>query len=254
MNKFLLVVLVLLTGCTNVIPEDISDHPVKGTYQFVEETEGNLSLVNDEVRVLVYQQFIRTYKLSKDPHYYYRPITILVNKEIGLPSNFVPQDLIRTQVATSPRASNVMIRKDVNVALKALFSAAKEEGVELWFQSGYRSYSVQKQLYERYVKQYGEAVANSFSAKPGHSEHQTGLAIDVTSPNSNSSFEGDFGDSKEGKWLAINAHRFGFIIRYPKDKTEITGYIYEPWHLRYVGVELATTLFESGLVMEELDN
>ncbi|PKM87241.1 MAG: D-alanyl-D-alanine carboxypeptidase [Firmicutes bacterium HGW-Firmicutes-10] len=254
MNKFLLVVLVLLTGCTMRPPEDISDHPVTGTYRFVEETEGNLSLVNDEMRVLVYQEFIRTFRLSKDPHYYFRPITILVNKEIGLPADFVPHDLIKTQVATSPRASNVMIRRDVNIALKTLFSAAKEEGMELWFQSGYRSYSVQKRLYQKYVDLYGEERANSFSAKPGHSEHQTGLAIDVTSPSASGKLVNDFGDSREGKWLAENAHTFGFIIRYPADKTEITGYIYEPWHLRYVGIELATYLFENGLVMEELDN
>lgn len=254
MNKFLLVLVLFLTGCSIEPPEDISPHPIKGTYRFVEESEGNLSLVDDVMRVLVYQQFFETFVLSKDPHYYYRTTTILINKQWGLPADFVPHDLIKAQVPLSPRSRNFMIRKDVNTALKSLFSAAQEDGVELWFHSGYRSYAEQRRVYQRYVDSYGEKVANTFAAKPGHSEHQSGLAIDITSPKSSSLFAPNFGDSKEGKWVANHAHQFGFIIRYPKDKSEITGYIYEPWHLRYVGIELATMLFESGLVLEELEN
>ena len=153
----------------------------------------------------------------------------------------------------SPRSNFPYVRKVAHDALKEMFEAALVEGVELWFHSGYRSYQAQKQLYENYVVRYGQQQADIFSAKPGHSEHQSGLAIDITSPSSSGPFDVSFGDSVEGKWVAQHASEFGFIVRYPRDKTEITGYMYEPWHLRYVGVRLATELYKSGKVMEELD-
>jgi zinc D-Ala-D-Ala carboxypeptidase len=253
MGKILLALVLFLIGSTIRTPEDVH-HPVKGTYRFVEESEGNLSLVDDAMRILVYQQFTQMLSLIKDPHRDFRSATILVNKQFGLPADFVPYDLIKAQVPLSPLSRNSLIRKDVNEALKVLFDAAKAEGVELWFHSGYRSYTEQKRVYQRYVRRHGEKSANTFSAKPGYSEHQTGLAVDITSPKSRSLFSQGFGDSKEGKWLAENSYRFGFVIRYPKEKSEITGYIYEPWHLRYVGIDLAITLFESGLVLEESEN
>jgi zinc D-Ala-D-Ala carboxypeptidase len=252
MKKTLLILLVILAGCT--VKDPLPPKPVKGTYRFVEETEGNLSLVDDAMRVLVYQQFIRDFKLSKDPHYFYRSVTILINKEFALPKDFVPKDLVRADMPLSPRSNYPYVRKDAHDALKRMFEEALEEGIELWFHSGYRSYASQKLLYENYVMRYGQEQADIFSAKPGHSEHQSGLAIDITSPSANGPFAIAFGDSIEGKWVAKHAHNFGFIVRYPKDKTAVTGYMYEPWHLRYVGIELATQLFENGLVLEELNN
>jgi zinc D-Ala-D-Ala carboxypeptidase len=247
-----LTVLLILSGCSIKQPDDPVKDPGKGTYQFVEETEGNLALVDDAMRVLIYQEFIRAYKLSKDPHYLYRSITILINKQFGLPQDFVPKDLVKADMLLSPRSNYPYVRKDAHDALKIMFDAALEEGIELWFHSGYRSYGAQKQIYDSYVLRYGQAKADVFSAKPGHSEHQTGLAIDITSPSSSGPFDLKFGKSKEGRWVAEHAHLYGFIVRYPEDKTEITGYMYEPWHIRYVGIELATILFESGKVMEEL--
>ncbi len=252
MKKFILIMLVILAGCN--VSDPVQPEPVKGTYRFVEKTEGNLSLVDDAMRVLVYEQFIRDYKLSKDPHYFYRSVTILINKEFALPKDFVPKDLVKADMPLSPRSNYPYMRKDAHDALKAMFEVALDEGFELWFHSGYRSYASQKLLYENYVVRYGQVQADIFSAKPGHSEHQSGLAIDITAPSSEGPFSVFFGDSAEGKWVAKHAHEFGFIVRYPKDKTEITGYMYEPWHLRYVGVELATQLYTSGKVMEELDN
>jgi D-alanyl-D-alanine carboxypeptidase len=254
MRKFLLVLLLVLVGCSTALPEEPQPNPVTFTYQFVEETEGNLSLVTDEMRVLVYEQFIRDFILSKDPHYFYRSITILINKEFALPQDYVPKDLIKADMPLSPRSNYQYVRKDAHDALKTMFDSARDDGYELWFHSGYRSYASQKLLYENYVKRYGQAQADIFSAKPGHSEHQSGLAVDISSPGSEGPFAVAFGDSPEGRWVAQHAHIYGFVVRYPKDKTEITGYMYEPWHLRYVGVELATILFESGQVMEELDN
>jgi D-alanyl-D-alanine carboxypeptidase len=251
MKKFLLVLCVMLAGCA--VSDPVQPEPRKGTYRFVEETEGNLSLVDDAMRIVVYQQFIETFKLSKDPHYLYRSITILINKEFGLPQDFVPLDLVKADMPLSPRSNFPTVRKVAHDALKVMFEAALEAGVELWFHSGYRSYASQKLLYENYVVRYGQQQADIFSAKPGHSEHQSGLAIDITSPSSSGPFAIAFGDSVEGKWVARHAHEFGFVVRYPKDKTEITGYMYEPWHLRYVGINLATKLYNEGKVMEELD-
>lgn len=252
MKKLLLVLMVILVGCS--VSHPVVSEPSKGTYRFVEESEGNLSSVDDVMRRAVYQQFIEKYKLSKDPYYLYRSITILINKELALPQDFVPLDLVKADMPISPRSNFPYVRKVAHDALKAMFEAALVDGVELWFHSGYRSYQAQKQLYENYVVRYGQQQADIFSAKPGHSEHQTGLAIDITSPNSSGPFDVSFGDSVEGKWVAQHASEFGFIVRYPRDKTEITGYMYEPWHLRYVGVRLATELYKSGKVMEELNN
>ena len=143
------------------------------------------------------------------------------------------------------------LRKEAADALKRMFDAAKQEGIYLYARSGYRSYQTQVNLFENYARQHGEEEANKFSAKPGHSEHQTGLTMDVTSESVNFQLTESFGETKEGIWLKENAHKFGFIIRYPKDKEHITGYIYEPWHIRYLGVDLATEITEMGLTYEE---
>ena len=122
---------------------------------------------------------------------------------------------------------------------------AKALGLNIPLVSGYRSYETQEKLYNKYVKKDGEKKANTYSAKPGESEHQTGLAFDI------GSVDRSFANTIEAKWLAENAYLYGFIIRYPKDKEEITGYNYEPWHLRYVGQELAKYLKKNNLTLEE---
>lgn len=156
---------------------------------------------------------------------------LVVNKKYSLPSNY--------GTGVSNEAYN---------QLKKLQDKAKESGLTIKLISGYRSYDYQKNLYSNYVKKHGEAIANTFSAKPGHSEHQTGLAFDVGAIDDN------YGKTKEGEWLAQNAHLYGFIIRYPKGKQSITGYKYEPWHIRYLGKDLATKVYQSGLCLEEYLN
>lgn len=126
-----------------------------------------------------------------------------------------------------------------------LAKAAADEGLNIWLASGFRSYERQKTIYNNYVNWYGQAKTDTLSARPGHSEHQTGLAIDVNSVTDS------FGSTPEAAWLAEHAHEFGFIIRYPKGKEHITGYKYEPWHIRYLGVDMATTIYNSGLTLEE---
>ena len=126
-----------------------------------------------------------------------------------------------------------------------LSNSASKEGLNIYLSSGYRSYSYQQGIYNNYVSWYGKATADTFSARAGHSEHQTGLAIDVNS------IDDSFAGTPEAIWLENHAHEFGFIIRYPKGKENITGYKYEPWHIRYLGVEKATDVYNSGLTLEE---
>jgi D-alanyl-D-alanine carboxypeptidase len=123
--------------------------------------------------------------------------------------------------------------------------AAAKEGLNIYISSGYRSYNRQVTLYNNYVKSDGVALADTYSSRPGHSEHQTGLCFDLNT------IDDSFGNTAESAWLEKHAQEYGFIIRFPKGKESYTGYQYEPWHLRYVGVELATKIYESGLSLEE---
>ena len=158
---------------------------------------------------------------------------LIVNKSYPLPENYAPgRD------------------EDAFLALCVLFSDAKAEGHALKVASGYRSFADQRYIYNGYAAQSGKEAADRFSARAGHSEHQSGLAFDVNLPDLDQLLT-SFGDSPVGKWIAENAHRYGFIIRYPEDKESVTGYMYEPWHLRYVGEELAAAMYESGLTLEE---
>lgn len=165
-------------------------------------------------------------------------ITVVVNKKHKLPSTYVPT-----------LSSNGRLRPEANTALNSLISAASSQGVSLKYISGYRSYAKQEQLYNGYVASDGQAAADTYSARPGYSEHQTGLAADVGT--SSCDLETCFADTTAGKWVAANAYKYGFVVRYPKGKEAITGYQYEPWHLRYLGVSEATAVYNSGKTLEE---
>ncbi|UWG98002.1 M15 family metallopeptidase [Dehalobacter sp. DCM] len=181
-------------------------------------------------------------------------IAVLVNKQNDLPADYVPSDLVNVNIPFTfkEQAPKRMLRQEAATKLEELFSAAKEQNIILYGVSGYRSYQTQEGLFANFVRRYGsEEKANQISAKPGQSEHQTGLAMDVTSQSVNFGLEETFGATDEFSWLIANAHRFGFIIRYPKGKEYLTEYTYEPWHLRYVGVELASTLYKQNITFEE---
>ena len=154
---------------------------------------------------------------------------LIANKTYDLPSWYDPGGLTGETYA----------------AFTQMQTAAWNEGISLWICSGYRSYDTQNWLYWSYVSRDGQAAADTYSARPGHSEHQTGMAIDVNNTLST------FAYSAEGIWLAEHCHEYGFIIRYPAGKEYITGYMYEPWHVRYVGTELAGILHANGLTLEE---
>lgn len=181
-----------------------------------------------------------------------RSIVALVNKQYSLGEDYAPEDLVTVDVPTILENPEVnQLRKVAADALKEMFDQAEEAGIYLHARSGYRSYQTQVQLFQGYADQHGEEAANRYSAKPGHSEHQTGLVMDVTSESVNYQLTESFGETEEGKWLSEHAHEFGFIIRYPEGAEDITGYIYEPWHIRYLGVNMATKVYESGLTYEE---
>ncbi len=168
----------------------------------------------------------------------------LVNRSQLICESYVPE-IRKTNL---PGMSQSM-RYDAAEALEILFEAAKQDGIRLSTVSGYRSYSKQNTIYERKVASAGVEVADAYVALPGSSEHQLGLAMDVSKTNS-SSLSSKFGTTAEGKWVAENAYKYGFIIRYPEGMEEITGYSYEPWHLRYIGIEYAKEVYESGLPLD----
>jgi D-alanyl-D-alanine carboxypeptidase len=182
-------------------------------------------------------------------------IWIVANKQRPLqPKTYVPADLTVPSIQLRSNITNDerQVRRATADALVELSKAAATYGVTLTLESGYRSYNFQVNLYNRYVQQQGQDVADTQSARAGFSEHQTGLAADVggiTRPGCN--VEQCFADTPEGQWVAANAFKYGFIIRYPEGKTPITGYTYEPWHLRYVGVELATEMHTKNILTLE---
>ena len=175
----------------------------------------------------------------------------VVNKLRPLtPKTYVPSNLV---VPNIPLRGNITstekyVRSDTATALEKMVADATAQGVHFNLQSGYRSYDFQVTLYNRYVQQQGQAAADTQSARPGYSEHQTGLAADLGgTSNPSCNVEAFYGTTAESNWLAANADKYGFIVRYPQDKTPITGYTYEPWHVRYIGTELSTELQDKNI-------
>ena len=204
-------------------------------------------------------------KLDLESSFYENVITVsngdsklvLVNKNYALDSSYAPSDLVLPNVLALGHEQNktIYLREEASQHLEQLFSAAEQEaGLIFLARSGYRSYETQVSLYQRYVDQNGQEAADRFSARAGHSEHQTGLAIDVTADSVNGQLTTEFGKTAEGIWLKDNAHRFGYIIRYLEGRESETGYQYEPWHIRYVGVEAATEIYQNNWILEQYLN
>lgn len=183
-------------------------------------------------------------------------ITALVNKQFKLPDQYEPGDLVYPDVLFTfkEKIEKRMLRKEAAAALEKMFAGAKEDDILLAGVSAYRSHATQTALFNRYVKQDGEEKAKTYSAVPGHSEHETGLAIDVSGSTGKCAAQDCFAGTKEAKWLDEHAAEYGFIIRYPNGKSAITGYQYEPWHLRFVGTKVAKEIHDKGITMEEYYN
>ncbi|WP_424467639.1 D-alanyl-D-alanine carboxypeptidase family protein [Pseudoclavibacter helvolus] len=180
-------------------------------------------------------------------------ITVLVNKQTPLtPADYAPADLVAMSDIGVPSANGHSLRAEAATAVQTMFAAASAEaGLTLDMTSGYRGYGLQTELYTGYVADLGQEAADLTSARPGYSEHQTGLAADISSQGEGCVLEQCFSTTAGGQWLAANAHRFGFILRYPDGGTATTGYEFEPWHYRYVGTETSAAMHAAGITTYE---
>ena len=187
-------------------------------------------------------KFYHNIKLIKYPNDY----LVLVNKNNKLPNDYIPTDLEKINVKYS--FEDKYLRKEAKQAFEKLSNDALSFGYKIIAVSAFRNYDYQENLYNNYVKNNGVKYADYCSARPGHSEHQTGLAVDIMGSNNDYN---EFGSSIEFNWLKENAYKYGFILRYPSGKEKITGFKYEPWHIRYVGVSASTYIYLNNLTLEE---
>lgn len=224
-------------GETRVISEGVEGEK-KITYTITYEDGNEISRVITSDEIIVEP----TDKVVAQGIFDPSSLTVCVNRKSTLSSDYKPTDLVLPDVRAVNSSNRLYMRKEAASALEELFKAAEDENYYLYAVSGYRSYSYQKSIYNPY---------SGYSAPAGASEHQLGLAMDITLAKYNGTLSVDFGNTKEGKWVKENAHKYGFIIRYLQGKEDITGYNYEPWHLRYLGVDLATELYEKNITLEE---
>ncbi len=230
----------------NNIDEEINYFNYSNLDRYIEYKKKNKSKSNKEVVIDV------NINLDKEPYidikqttYLYKKY-ILVNKYLLVPENYKPKEL--ETVNTLYARENLLLTKEAKESYELMANDAKKENLTLYAISGYRDYTYQKNLYENYVSKDGKEKADTYSARPGHSEHHTGLAIDLS--NKTISYE-EFEKTEEFKWLQDNAHKYGFILRYPEDKVNETLYQYEPWHYRYVGTKISTYIKKHNISFEE---
>ena len=200
----------------------------------IKNTKNNVSTdvkitIKKKQKKKVEKQDEKTYEIVNKDGFYYIDDILIVNKTYPLPEDYDPGRL----------------SEEFMDAFYEMQAHAELDGIDLWIQSGYRSYSTQVAIYNNYVAMDGQEVADTYSSRPGHSEHQSGLAADINNPDES------FNGTAEAEWLKENCWKYGFIVRFPEGKEEYTGYIYESWHLRYVGKEWAKKITESGKSLEE---
>ena len=186
--------------------------------------------------------FYKNIKIIENPD----DILVLVNKNNQLLNSYIPNNL--ESISLKYANKDKYLQKEAKMAFETLSEDASKLGYRIVAVSAYRDYNYQNELFNYYIKEKGLDYALECSAKPGHSEHQTGLALDVEGSNKDYDF---FENSKEFEWMKDNAYKYGFILRYPKGKEHITGFKYEPWHYRYVGKDVAKYIYENDLTLEE---
>lgn len=197
-----------------------------------------INIVGDDIK----PNFYKNIKLVKEPFTY----DVLINKEYRLEEDYIPYDLVKIKLEF---ANNYKyLRKEACESFIKMSKQAKKHNLSIIGVSAFRSYKYQDNLYNYYVQEKGIKYADSASARPGHSEHQTGLALDVMGSNNDYNL---FGETNEFKWMIKNAYKYGFILRYPKNKEHITGFKYEPWHWRYVGIKVAKIIHNNNITLEE---
>ncbi|MEW8971867.1 MAG: M15 family metallopeptidase [Mesobacillus sp.] len=274
MKKILLIIAlpILLTGCAPIEPylekipylgdklvgqDEQEDHPAD--FKESEQNSETNTQVEDnpaEEELTLEAAYFNVVQQTDGKNVIQNPQNslALVNKIFGLPDNYIPGDLVRPNVPFSfgdAKLEKSLMRQEAATALEKMFAGARNDGIELAAVSGYRSYGRQETLFNAEVNKVGEEKALQAVARPGSSEHQTGLTMDISSKTNNFNLNEQFGKTKEGVWLAHNAHKYGFILRYPRGKEDLTGYMYEPWHFRYVGIKAATEIYENEWTLEE---
>lgn len=246
--RWLLLFVLLAMGVAGVVwwrqTKTVDSAPNSQT--FTVQTDKNSSAVSPGTKSIDKSQYS-----INDP----TSIWAIVNKGRILPTNYSPVVVtpnVPLNYATSSNDSH--LRAETAHALEAMFTDAKKAGFSLKLFSGYRSYGEQVSVYNNFVSSQGQAHADISSARPGHSEHQTGLAADVSTVGGSCELEQCYGDTPAGQWLSVNADKYGFVIRYPKGSENLTGYEFEPWHLRFVGTELAAAIKQNGQTLEQFFN
>jgi zinc D-Ala-D-Ala carboxypeptidase len=273
-GMFLLILSLSLTACSienfNIaqLTNDITNKPVKKEKELVEPAPENTADNNTETSQ---QESVEKTEPSPKPAEQ-KPakkedesipvvanpasIQVLVNKQNMLPENYNPTDLVYTNIpfVFKEQSEKRMMRSEAAAAINTLFTEANKQGISLLGVSAYRSHATQVSLFSYYVNRDGYEKARTYSALPGTSEHETGLSIDVTGGDGKCAAMDCFGATNEAAWLQAHGAEYGFIIRFPQGKEAITGYQYEPWHLRYVGKAIALDIMSKGITLEEYFN
>lgn len=213
-----------------------------------------INKLSSQTNKINYKQVVTAVNVNRNHEYYTHTKktnmdlkeAILVNKYYSLPEKYAPSDIV--DVSNWYGFAGIKAKKITYDAFKEMSAAAKKEGITLIINSGYRTYESQKQVYNQYKNEKGQEYADNYAARPDYSEHQSGLALDIITYGATGE---NFDTTKAFKWLKQNAYKYGFILRYPKGKENITGYQYESWHYRYLGKNLAKKVNQSGLTFDE---
>lgn len=228
------------------INEKISHYNKNFKDRYIAYKKKNKNLSDEEIITRVNIGLDNEYYTNTKPSTNLNKNTILVNKYNYLEENYIPNDL--EDISLQYARSGMKLVREAKEAYEAMAKNASTSNLKLVATSSYRSYEYQEKLYNNYIKSDGIEAADTYSGRPGFSEHQTGLAVDIY--NGKETYT-NFEKTKEFEWMQKNAYKYGFILRFPKDKEDITGYIYESWHYRYVGTKIATYIHENNISYEE---
>ena len=226
------IVIIAMIFCIDILKNSIFKDIGVDSVNFIRNIESRIGLIDDK----------STFYNNKNND------LILVNKENSLSSDYKPDNLVKPTIVflDSSVEEEKYMQQEAATALEELFQNAKQNNITLIGSSAYRSYQTQVNIYNKYYRQKGSSYTKQYVATPGESEHQTGLAIDVTNPSR--CFDKT---SVEAQWIDNNAYKYGFILRYPENKEDVTGYNYEPWHIRYVGKDVAKKIYINSETLEE---
>ena len=214
---------------------------------YINYYESNLNKSSNEIITIINTNTNKEYYTDIKDSDTNKDELIINNKYYKLPNNYEPNDLVDVKNWYSYGDNNKLRQIAYNAFIK-MYDAALENNIKLIINSSYRTYKEQEEIYNDYLAKKSKEYADSYAARPGHSEHQTGLALDIITPGTNGE---NFDKTEAFKWLQDNAYKYGFILRYPKDKEKITGYNYESWHYRYVGTKVSTIIHEENITFDE---